>query len=80
VRFVWPRDRYDSLTREALVVAATLTTCAGVAISLPIVRAYRTSPHTSPAPLESVEVISLIDPVRQPPTIVRVSRLGHAAS
>ncbi|HKW11724.1 MAG TPA: hypothetical protein VJO33_15160 [Gemmatimonadaceae bacterium] len=79
MRFVWPRDRYDSLTREALVVAATLTTCAGVAISLPMVRAYRTS-HTPSAPFESVEVISLTAPVRQPATIVRASRIGHATS
>ena len=61
MRFVWPAQRYDRLTREAAVVAAAVTTCAGLAMGLPATRIYRSSDNASdPATGERVETVTFM--------------------
>jgi hypothetical protein len=52
VRFVWPAQRYDRLTRDTTLVAAALTMCAGLAIVFPAVRIFRAG---SESPNEDVQ-------------------------
>ncbi|HEY2851482.1 MAG TPA: hypothetical protein VGJ18_01460, partial [Gemmatimonadaceae bacterium] len=68
MRFVWPAQRYDRLTREATIVAAVLTTCAGFAIVLSAVRIYRAAESTgAPSTDERVETVTFLQP-RPAPT------------
>jgi hypothetical protein len=63
VRFVWPEQRYDRLTRAATLVGSLVTTCAGLAIVLPAVRIYRAAEYTSsPATGERVETVTFLQP------------------
>lgn len=64
MRFVWPTQRYDRLTRKATLVAATLTTCAALAIVAPAVRIYRAAAEnrTAPATDDRVERVTLVLP------------------
>jgi len=74
MRFVWPAQRYDRLTREATIVAAVLTTCAGFAIVLPAVRIYRAAETTgTPSTDERVETVTFLQP-RAAPTSPSRSR------
>jgi hypothetical protein len=41
VRFVWPAQRYDRLTRKTAALSAAITVVIAAAISLPIVTIYR---------------------------------------
>jgi hypothetical protein len=41
VRFVWPAQRYDRLTRKAAALSVAITTLVAAALSLPIVTIYR---------------------------------------
>jgi hypothetical protein len=69
VRFRWPAQRYDRLTKEAALVATALTTCAGFAIALPGVRVYRASDSTgAPSTEERIERIRF-----EQPRAVRIS-------
>ena len=63
MRFVWPAQRYDRLTRHAALVAAALTTCAGLATILPAVRIYRAAESPNgPAADERVETVTFVQP------------------
>lgn len=41
MRFVWPAQRYDRLTRRAAALSVAITTVVAAAVSLPIVTIYR---------------------------------------
>lgn len=62
MRFVWPAQRYDRLTRGATLVAAVLTACAGLAIALPTVWIYRAGNMSGSATDERVETITFVQP------------------
>lgn len=63
MRFVWPAQRYDRITREATLVAAALTMCAGLAVVFPAVRIYRAAENTiGPATDERVETVTFVQP------------------
>jgi hypothetical protein len=67
VRFIWPAQRYDRLTREAVGVAAVVTAATGLAIGLPIVTIYRASqPVGLASEDEQGEVITFVRPVIRP--------------
>lgn len=67
MRFIWPAQRYDRLTREAVGVAAVVTAAAGLAIGLPIVTIYRASqPVGLASEDEHGEVITFVRPVIRP--------------
>ena len=60
MRFVWPAQRYDGLTREAWGLAATLTVAASVAIALPLARHHPSDDRPTlltTQPRESIEFV-----------------------
>lgn len=64
VPFVWPAQRYDRLTRNATLLAAALTACAGLAIVLPAVGIYRAAGSASgPATDERGETVTFVQPI-----------------
>ena len=74
MRFVWPAQRYDRLTKEATLVAAALTACAGFVIVLPADRIYRSANSASgPSADERVETITFVTPQVAPAATVRSS-------
>jgi hypothetical protein len=62
LRFVWPAQRYERLTTAATIVAAALTSCAGLAIELPAAGIYRAAGEytTAPATDERVETVRFV--------------------
>lgn len=65
--FVWPRERYDALTTEAIVVAIAVTVGAGAAIALPFVTVYGVSNGASASPPDQPrEIIAFVEPLRRP--------------
>lgn len=75
MRFVWPAQRYDRLTRVATLVAAAITTCAGFAIVVPAVRIYRSANSTTGRSAEErVETVTFIQPRLATAAAVRSSR------
>ena len=64
MRFVWPAQRYDRLTRKATVLSVAITTVIAGALSLPIVTIYRAANgEASFRADESREVVTYIRPV-----------------
>lgn len=77
MRFVWPAPRHDRLTKEATLLAAALTTCAGFAIVIPAVRIYRASENVgTPATDERTEMVTF---VRSGAAVVSVQRRTRSA-
>lgn len=74
MRFVWPAQRYDRLTRKAAALSVAITALVGVALSLPIVTIYRASGgDTSVRAAESPEVVSFVQTeARVRPIISRI--------
>lgn len=61
--FVWPAQRYERLTSAAMLVAAALTTCAGLAIFIPTVRIFRAAENTSGRTAdERVDTVTFVQP------------------
>ena len=59
VRFVWPAQRYDRLTRSSLLTATAISACGGAAISLPIAAIYdATNRASGPIDSERIAVVS----------------------
>jgi hypothetical protein len=80
VRFVWPAQRYDCLTREATIVATALT-CAGFAIALPAIRIYRAAANTvSPLTDQRVETITFVRPRAASAAPARASSFVRSAA
>ena len=65
MRFVWPAQRYDGLTREAWALAAVLTAAASVVIALPLTRHDRNGDRPIFQPAESIEFVAFVQPLRQ---------------
>ena len=62
MRFVWPAQRYDRLTRGATLVAAALTACVGLTIAVPAVWIYRAEHMSGSATDERVETVTFVQP------------------
>lgn len=78
MRFVWPAQRYDRLTREAVVVAAAVTAGTSVAIVLPIVTIYRAAERgAAPHGVERPESISFIKRIAPSAVARSTSRLAQ---
>lgn len=74
VRFIWPAQRYDRLTREATIVAGLLTVCAAFAIVRPAIRIYRSAEgRGAPSTDERVETITFVQRRPAPATVSRTS-------
>jgi hypothetical protein len=72
MHFVWPRERYDSLTREAAVIATALTTVAVVATAFPLVALYRVAQGAdAPSPERREEVVTFVQPAPRAQADVR---------
>ena len=69
VRFVWPEERYDRLTRKAAALSAVITTLVAAALSLPIVTVYRAAKGDAPLRADGApEVVTFVQPEpRLPP-------------
>jgi hypothetical protein len=68
VRFVWPAQRYDRLTRKAAALSAVITAVAAAALSLPIVTVYRAAngeaSFRGDVPREVIAFVRLEPPAR----------------
>lgn len=63
MRFVWPAQRYDRLTRSGTIVATTLTACAAFAIAHSAGRVYRAAESTDALTTDHrVETITFVLP------------------
>jgi hypothetical protein len=63
VRFVWPAQRYDRLTRKAAGLSVAITTVLAAALSLPIAAIYRGSNGDAASPVAArPEVITFVAP------------------
>jgi hypothetical protein len=63
MRFVWPAQRYDRLTRTGTIVATTLTACAAFAIAVSAGRVYRAAESTDALTTDHrVETITFVLP------------------
>ena len=71
MRFVWPAQRYDRLTRKAAALSVAITTIVAAALSLPIVTIYRAA---------NGEASSRVDESREAVTFVRPERRATPAS
>jgi len=81
VRFIWPAQRYDRLTRRATIVAAALTTGAGFAIVAPAVRIYRAAENSSVSSTdEHVETVTFVHPRAAVAALDRSSRLVRSVA
>jgi hypothetical protein len=78
VRFLWPAQRYDGLTMEAIAVAIVMTAAAGLAIALPLVTAYRaaTTPNRS-SDVERGEIVTFVEPAPVAPVPVDPAMRGQ---
>lgn len=75
MRFVWPAQRYDRLTRKAAALSVAITTVVAAALSLPIVTIYRAANGESSSRVDvSREVVTFVQPERRvmPATAERV--------
>jgi hypothetical protein len=83
VRFVWPAERYDRLTRSSLLTATAITACASAAISLPILTIYEAADRTK-APFDADHVESVTFVQRAPAVVtlptVRAARPSQPAT
>jgi len=71
VRFVWPAQRYDRLTRKATALSVAITTVVAVALSLPIVTIYRAANgEASFRADESLEVVTYVRPVPRARSVI----------
>lgn len=80
MRFHWPAERYDHLTREAIVVAGIATAGLTLAITPSILKVYRTTrDRIAPASNDSPETVTFVAPsaprraVRVPPFVRHLS-------
>ena len=80
MRFVWPAQRYDRLTRRAAALSVAITTVAAAAVSLPIVTIYRAANgEASFRADEAREVVTFVQPeVRTPVPRSNDRRVGNA--
>ena len=63
MRFLWPAQRYDRLTRESIVLAVAMTAISTVAICIPVVTIYRaTEPDNSPVSEQAGEIVTFVRP------------------
>lgn len=66
MRFVWPAQRYDRLTRKAAALSVAITTVVAGALSLPIVTIYRAANgEASFRADDSREVVTFVQPERR---------------
>lgn len=64
VRFRWPGQRYDRLTRESIAIALGLTAAASMAISIPVVTIFRASESANPLLTQRPdEIVAFVQPV-----------------
>jgi hypothetical protein len=79
MRFLWPAQRYDGLTKEAITVAVAMTVAGGLATVLPLVAAYRaaTTPNRS-SPVERDEIVTFIEPATVAPVAAEAASRGQA--
>ena len=75
MRFVWPAQRYDRVTRKAAALSVAITMVIGAALSLPIVSIYRAPNGDGPSRAgDAREVVTFLQPTEQarPATSSRV--------
>lgn len=66
VRFIWPAQRYDRLTRKAAALSVAITTVIAAALSLPIVTIYRAANGDASFRTEDArEVVTFVQPERR---------------
>ena len=71
MRFVWPAQRYDRLTRKATALSVAITTVVAGALSLPIVTIYRAANGDASFPAdESREVVTYVRPVPRAHSVI----------
>jgi hypothetical protein len=78
VRFLWPAQRYDGLTRQSLVLAVALTTLGVVAISLPLVRHFHVAAGAASTD-ETVDTVALRSPITQSRTPAPTVTATHSS-
>ena len=79
MRFVWPAQRYDRLTRKAAALSVAITTVAAAALSLPIATIYRAANgDASVRADEPREVVTFVQPESRP-TPVTAARVPRQA-